>query len=119
MATTTRPAPTPASVRAVWYSRPRIARAALTAVLVALMLLTDPMGFLSTDVGGKLATPEAMQRNGGLSPDLGYWAESVDPDGSLYPMFSTQHVGDVWVNVTTLPMLVLAIPLYSIGAPLQ
>ena len=85
--------------------------AALTAVRVALMLLTGPMGFLSTDVGGKLATLEAMQRNGGSSPDLGYWAESVDPDCSLYPMFSTQHVADARVNVTTLPILVLAFPL--------
>ena len=73
------------------------------------------MGFLSTDVGGKVATLEAMHRNGTLSPDLGYWAVDVDPDGSLYPMWSTNQVGDKWVNATTLPMLLVALPLYAVG----
>ncbi|NIS31732.1 MAG: hypothetical protein GWN79_25180, partial [Actinobacteria bacterium] len=89
--------------------------AALALVLVGLLLLTDTGGFLSTDVGGKLATLEAMDRRGDLSPDLGYWAEDLDPDGSLYPMFSTAHVDDKWVNVTTLPMLYTALPLYRLG----
>ena len=98
-----------------WFSRTAPSAAVLVAVLVALLLLTDGGGFLSTDVGGKLATLEAMERRGDLSPDLGYWAESADPDGSLYPMWSTNHVDDTWINVTTLPMLYLALPLYSIG----
>lgn len=101
--------------RIEWYRRPMMSAFVLGLVLVGLMLATDPMGFLSTDVGGKVATLEAMQRNGGLSPDLGYWAEAVDPDGSLYPMWSTAHVGDAWVNVTSLPMLVLAYPLFLLG----
>ncbi len=75
----------------------------------------DPGGYLSTDVGGKVATLEAMSSGQTASPDLGYWAESVDPDGSLYPMYSTQEVGGAWVNVTTLPMLYLALPLYAVG----
>lgn len=115
MATTTRPRPALAATQPRWYQRPGPAAVALAGLLVALLLLTDPMGFLSTDVGGKVATLEAMERNGGLSPDLGYWAAEVDPDGSLYPMFSTARVGDSWVNVTTVPMLVLAFPLYLLG----
>ena len=98
-----------------WFSRPVPATAVLAAILVGLLLLTDGGGFLSTDVGGKLATLEAMERRGDLSPDLGYWAERADPDGSLYPMWSTTHVDDAWINVTTLPMLYLALPLYSVG----
>jgi hypothetical protein len=90
----------------------------LFVVLAGLMLVTDPMGFLSTDVGGKIATLEAMDRSGSLSPDLGYWAEAVDPDGHLYPMFSTVHVDGKWVNVTSLPMLLVALPLYKVGGAL-
>ncbi len=77
--------------------------------------LLDPGGYLSTDVGGKVATLEAMSNGPTASPDLGYWAESADPDGSLFPMYSTQEVGEAWVNVTTLPMLYLALPLYGLG----
>ncbi|MEM9200648.1 MAG: hypothetical protein AAGC53_03270 [Actinomycetota bacterium] len=98
-----------------WYERTGPSVVALISVLLLALLATDTMGFLSTDVGGKLATLEAMHRNGTLSPDLGYWAESADPDGSLYPMWSTTNVDGGWVNVTTLPMLLLALPLYSVG----
>lgn len=99
----------------VWYRRALPSSLILAAALVGLMLLTDPMGFLSTDVGGKVATLEAMQRRGGVSPDLGYWAQSVDPDGSLYPMFGTTPVDGKWVNATTFPLLLVALPLYAIG----
>lgn len=88
---------------------------ALFVLLTAMMLLTDSAGFLSTDVGGKIATLEAMDQRGDLSPDLGYWAEEADPDGSLYPMWSTAHIDDLWVNVTSLPMIYLAYPLYRMG----
>jgi hypothetical protein len=93
------------------------ARSALVlfVTLTALMLMTDPAGFLSTDVGGKIATLEAMESRGDLSPDLGYWAEPADPDGSLYPMFSTSHIDERWVNVTSLPMIYAAYPLYLVG----
>ncbi len=98
-----------------WFQRLVHSVAVLFLVLVALSLLTDGGGFLATDVGGKVATLEAMDRRGDLSPDLGYWAESADPDGSLYPMWSTTHVEDKWVNATTLPMLYVALPLYQAG----
>ena len=87
----------------------------LFVILTAMMLLTDSAGFLSTDVGGKIATLEAMDQRGDLSPDLGYWAEAADPDGSLFPMWSTSHIGDAWVNVTSLPMIYVAYPLYLLG----
>jgi len=98
-----------------WWQKPAHSLAVLALVLVGLSLLTDADGFLSTDVGGKVATLEAMDRRGDLSPDLGYWAEAVDPDGSLYPMWSTSHVGDKWINASTLPMLYAALPLYRLG----
>jgi len=98
-----------------WWEKTAHSLAVLALVLVALSLLADAGGFLSTDVGGKVATLEAMDRRGDLSPDLGYWAETVDPDGSLYPMWSTTHVDDKWINATTLPMIYVALPLYRLG----
>ncbi len=89
--------------------------AALAAALLLALVLTDPGGFLSSDVGGKVATLEAMDERGDWSPDLGYWAEDLDPDGSLYPMWSTNHVDGRWVNTTSLPMVYAARPLYRVG----
>ncbi len=87
----------------------------LLCVYGALTLLNDPRGTLGTDTGGKLATLRAMDSHQSLDPDLGYWAERYDPDGTLHPLFSTERVGDRWVNVTTLPMLDVAYPLYQLG----
>lgn len=98
-----------------WWQRRGPASAVLLGVLVVAALLTDSGGFLSTDVGGKMATMEAMDRRGDWSPDLGYWAVDLDPDGSLYPMWSTVQAGGSWVNATSLPMLYVARPLYALG----
>lgn len=99
-------------------SRPVAVLLALLALLAAyggLSLLNDPRGTLGTDTGGKLATLAAMDRNGTFDPDIGYWAADLDPDGDLHPLHYTSRVGDRWVNVTTLPMVVAARPLYSVG----
>ncbi len=110
--------PTSKDVSADWWARPGRAALVLGLVLFAFLLATDTGGFLATDVGGKMATLEAMDRRGDWSPDLGYWAEDLDPDGSLYPMASTSHVGDTWINVTSLPMIFTARPLYAVGGGL-
>lgn len=104
----------PQSATVFWF-RPVVIAAILLAGYFSCTLVTDPGGYLSTDTGGKVATLDAMTERGDLRPDLGYWAESVDPDGSLYPMFSTLQVNDQWVNVTSMPMLYLALPLYALG----
>ncbi|MEZ5244084.1 MAG: hypothetical protein R2707_03235 [Acidimicrobiales bacterium] len=100
-----------------WWQRTLPSILALTIVLFLLAQLTDPAGYLSTDVGGKTATIEVIIEDGPRAPDLGYWAEEFDEDGSLYPMWSTGKVGDSWVNVTTLPMLYVAVPLWKLGGP--
>ena len=87
----------------------------LLAAYAGLSLLNDPRGTLGTDTGGKLATLGAMDRNGTFDPDVGYWAADLDPRGDLHPLYYTSRVGDRWVNVTTLPMVLAARPLYSVG----
>jgi hypothetical protein len=77
----------------------------LLAIYGVLSLANDPHAFLGTDTGGKVATLRAMDARGDLDPDLGYWAERFDPDGLAHPIALNCHIGDRWVNVTTLPML--------------
>jgi hypothetical protein len=94
-------------------------RAALlsAAVLFGLYLLlslnNDPKAFLGTDTGGKVATLRAMDAHHTTDPDLGYWAQRWDPNGKLHPLYYTSHIGERWINVTTLPALYAALPLYE------
>jgi len=75
----------------------------------------DPRASMVSDTGGKLATLRAMDARHDLDPDLGYWAEAYDPAGLAHPVAQTHHIGDRWVNVTTLPMIYAAVPLYDLG----
>lgn len=102
--------------RPVWYRSTWAACALLMLVYVALSFtLNDPRGTLGTDTGGKLATLHMMEERGGLDPDVGYWAERYDPKGDLQPLYYTYRVGGRWVNVSTLPMVYAAYPLYAVG----
>ncbi len=99
----------------IQLGRPLVASVVLLAVYVGLSSLNDPAGYLGTDTGGKVATLEVMSEQGTVDPDLGYWAERWDPDGNLHPLFYTSQFGDRWVNVTTLPAVLVAAPLYGVG----
>ena len=104
----------PPSVVRRWT--PLRAGAVVLAVYVVLSLFNpSAAGYLSTDTGGKTATLEMMSRSGGVTPTVGYWAEEFDAEGRVHPFWFTDRVGDEWVNVTTLPMLYLAKPLYELG----
>ena len=90
-----------------------VAGVALLSLYVALSFLNSPRGFLGTDTGGKVATLEVMQDRGTADPDVGYWAAKYDPDAALHPLYYTGRVGDRYVNLTTLPMPIVARPLYA------
>jgi len=98
-----------------WFERPLVAALVLSVIYVGVSLLLGDHGSLGTDTGGKVATLETMVRRGTLDPDLGYWAESMDPRGEVHPLYYTGKYGDAWVNATTLPMLYAARPLYELG----
>ena len=102
--------------RAAWWRRPVVAGALLLAAYIALSFLMSPKGYLGTDTGGKVATLEVMAHHGGgLDPDVRYWAARWDPKASLHGLYYTYRVGDRYLNVTTLPMIYLALPLYELG----
>jgi len=96
--------------------RPLPAAALVLVLYAGLALLNDPGGYLGTDTGAKVATLDAMVESGRLRPVVGYWAEQWDPEGAYHPLLDTLRNEDgEWVNVTTLPMLVAAYPLYAVG----
>ncbi len=96
--------------------RPSSAFLILVGVYALCSLLVDPGGYLGADTGAKVYTLEVMERENSWSPDIGYWAEDLDPSGDLHPVYQTRLRDDgTWVAVTTLPMLELAYPLYRVG----
>lgn len=96
-------------------SRPVVAAAVLLGLYVLLSFAMSTGGYLGTDTGAKVATLDVMAERGTWSPGLGYWAEDLDPDGSLHPVLDAQLVDGDWVHVTTLPMLLAGRPLYELG----
>jgi hypothetical protein len=96
-------------------SRPLVAAAVLLVCYLACAGLNNPRGFLGTDTGAKVATLQVMQARDTFVPDAGYWAAANDPQGSLHPLYDTRRVGGHYVAVTTLPMIMLARPLWDMG----
>lgn len=96
--------------------RPSVAALIVLALYAVLSLANSSGGYLGTDTGAKVATLDHMVDGGTLSPDVGYWAAEWDPDGTYHPLLDTvQNDEGEWINVTTLPMLVAAWPLYAAG----
>ena len=92
-----------------------VAGIVLLLVYVVLSFAMDPEGSLGTDTGGKVATVKVMSERGDLDPDVGYWASEWDPEGDVHGLYYTAHIGDRYVNVTSLPLVLAARPLYDVG----
>jgi len=92
-----------------------LAGVTLLLAYVALSFVNDPKGTLSTDTGGKIATLEVMQEAGTATPGVGYWAAEWDPDATIHGLYYTSVVDGTFVNVTTVPVIELARPLYALG----
>lgn len=92
-----------------------VAGVLLLLAYVALSFAMHPDGFLGTDTGGKVATVKVMSERGDFDPDVGYWAAPWDPAGRVHGLYYTSKVGDRYINVTTLPMVLAARPLYDVG----
>lgn len=105
------------STRASELLRRRVVAALVVlAVYRVLAMLNSTGGYLGTDTGAKVITLDRMAEEDTFSPAVGYWAEEWDPDGDYHPLFDTRQNDDgEWVNVTTLPMLIAARPLYELG----
>lgn len=82
---------------------------------VGLSFLNDERAYFVSDAGGRVSTIRAMERNGGMDVDLGYWAEQWDPTGMVHPVGNVGQIGGRWVTVGTLPTLYLGYPLFELG----
>lgn len=107
-------APRP-GIRIGWFIDRRWSALLALLPMLALAFLNDPGGYLGTDTGGKTATLEAMVQRGDWSPNVGYWAEAHDPEGLFHPQFGTTRAEAGWVQVTSLPMIYAARPLWAVG----
>lgn len=101
-------------------ARPLAAALVLLACYAVCSTFNSTRGYLGTDTGAKVATLLVMESRHNFDPDAGYWAAADDPDGSLHPLYDTRRVDldgddDRYVAVTTLPMLLLARPLWALG----
>ena len=94
---------------------PLAAGVLLLLTYMLLSFLNDTKGNLSTDVGGKVATLEVMQQDGTAVPGVGYWAAQWDPEGRVHGLYYTSVVDGTFVNVTTLPVIELARPLFAVA----
>jgi hypothetical protein len=108
------PAP-PAPRRRSLLARPLAAALVLLVCYFAASAFDSTRGYLGTDTGAKVATLRVMESRHTFDPDTGYWAAADDPTGALHPLYDTRTVDDRYVSVTTLPMLLLARPLWALG----
>ena len=88
---------------------------ALFGIYVALVLVCDPRGTLGSDTGAKVATLRVMQEHSTVVPTVGYWAKAQDPQGLVHPLLYSNLINGRFVNITTLPMLLAAYPLWALG----
>ena len=95
--------------------RPVVAAALLLLVYLALASFMSPEGFLGTDTAGKVATVKVMSERGDFDPDVGYWAAEWDPEARVHGLYYTSRVGDRFVQVTSLPLVLVARPLWDVG----
>jgi len=92
-----------------------VAVVALVLVYVGVIALGDARAASGSDAGGKLATVAAMADHSSWAPDLGYWAEDADPDGLNHPLWHTTPTGGQWLQATSLPFALAAVPLWTLG----
>ena len=85
-------------------TRPATAALILFGIYLVLGLIKEPRAHMATDTGMRAATIRVMDENGGISPDVGYWAEPWDPEGRAHPLLA-QRTERAWVGVGTLPTL--------------
>lgn len=94
---------------------PVFAGIALLIIYVLLSFFNSPRGFLGTDEGGKVATLIVMTETNSVVPEVGYWASDYDPTARAHGLYYTSVVNGHYVNVTSVPMILAAEPLWRLG----
>lgn len=98
-----------------WWRHPTVAALGVLAVYLLLAATLDPRGRIGGDTGGKVAVLAVIDAGEHPHFDVGYWAAAEDPDGVLHPLYYTAPLEGRYQQLTSLPMVWLARPLYAIG----
>ncbi len=89
----------------------------LLLVLLCVVSLGSSSAWSGSDAGGKAATARVAAARGTCDPDVGYWAEDLDPTGAHHQLLKTAPVGDRWVQATSLPFTCAEAVLWRLGGP--
>jgi hypothetical protein len=85
---------------------------ALAVVYFAVLILGDSRAWSGSDAGGRAATAKVMAERGDCDPDVGYWAAEWDPDAVHHQLILTEHIGDHYVQATSVPFACVGSFLY-------
>lgn len=98
-----------------WWER-RVTAIAITVLLYAtLVVVLGGRAHLGGDTGGRAAVLAAVDTGEHGHYDVGYWAMADDPDLALHPLYYTQTLDGRAQQLSTLPMVLLARPLFAVG----
>ena len=103
--------PTPVITRTGWLA----ASVGLVLMVLAIIVLGDAHVFSGSDAGGKAATVESIVDHGFDGADLGYWAETADPEGIHHPLINTAVRERGWIQVTSSAMPIASSVGHRIG----
>ena len=97
------------------WERPIVALIVTVLAYVALIALLGGRAHLGGDTGGRAAVLRSVDTGEHAHFDVGYFALDADPDLSLHPLYYTQLLDGRAQQVSTVPMVWLARPLYRLG----
>lgn len=89
--------------------------AGLLLLYVAVIALGDSRAYSGSDAGGKAASVRVMADRGTDSPDVGYWAARLDPEGLHHGLVNTTVRGTTYVQSTSLPFTIVESWLWRLG----
>jgi len=96
-------------------ARPWVAVLLLVLVYMGVALTLDERAYLGTDTGAKVAALRALEGTDLAGPDLGYWAEEYDPEGTVHAFYYVDQFEEGWFDLSTLPLVYAAYPLWRLG----
>lgn len=111
--------PTPSTLGARRQSVAIVVASAVGLLILyaAVVGMGDSRAYSGSDAGGKAATARVMADRGTAEPDVGYWAEAIDPDGDHHPLVNTERRGSQWVQGTSVPFSLATGWLWGVGGP--
>lgn len=68
-----------------------------------------------SDAGGRVATVKWMADHHSWTPQVGYWANNLDPAGVHHPLYHSELRGGRWIQPASVPFLLAGAVLWRVG----